>query len=371
VSTLQGAVEQELRLDCGTEDHPHLRVRVMLYKLIKDCSELEPMAFADFTSYCKREKHLEELLCKHLFDILFEGMPLLPFHQERSYQPEGDIYAVNAVGDLFIFELKVATVADTALDQLFRYVQVAGQWPYEEMDRKFRSYPKQSFGNVPLIEAHQEAFDIAMPLPREQFNRTQHMLMVGSAADEGLIRAVDFWKGKGLPIDFFPYRVFQIADQPYFEFFAKPYDAHTNPGELKGVLFDTCRSHQRDALRWMVEKRRVAAYGDRKDAVNSLCKGDIVFFSHRHTGLVAAAKIVGNRVKSDAGGKELYWDVEFLTPVPTNFESPLAMSFQRVREVTGKNFFWARILKVPYLSAREADHLLVELRSCLCPSRNR
>jgi hypothetical protein len=192
------------------------------------------------------------------------------------------------------------------------------------------------------------------------------MLVVGSAADEGLIRAVDFWKRKGLPIDFCPYRIFEIAGQPYFEFFAKPYDTHTNPGEVKGVLFDTNRSYREDALQWMVEKCRIAAYGDRKDAVRSLGKGDIVFYSHRRAGLVAAAKVVGNRVKSgDAEGGELYWDVEFLTPTPANFQSPPAVPFQRVKEVTGKNFFWARILKVPYLTAGEADHLLAELLACL------
>src|SRR4051794_34069753 len=104
----------------------------VLFELTNDLSELKPMAFKDFPSYQKSEKHLEEVLSSHLFDVLFEGMPLLPFHQERNYQPEGDIYALNSAGDIVIFELKVGTAASDALDQLFRYTQVAGQWSYEE-----------------------------------------------------------------------------------------------------------------------------------------------------------------------------------------------------------------------------------------------
>jgi hypothetical protein len=91
------------------------------------------------------------VLFKLPFDVFFEG-PLLPFHQKRSYQPEGDNYAVNAVGDRVIFELKVAAAGDSARDQLYRYAQVAGEWAYPEMGRKFRVHPRQTCGDVPLAE---------------------------------------------------------------------------------------------------------------------------------------------------------------------------------------------------------------------------
>jgi hypothetical protein len=345
-----------------------MEVKQMLYRLSKDLCELSPLPFSDFTRYQKQEKHLEELLSKHLFDTLFEGTPLLPFHQERSYQPEGDIYALNASGDIVIFELKVSTAGDTALDQLLRYVQVAGQWRHGEIDHKFRAYPKQIYGDVDVAEAHRDAFGLTEQLMPEDFNRSQHMVVVGSAADVDLVRAVDYWKGKGLSIDFCPYRIFEIHSEPYFEFFAKPYDDHTNPGQTKGVLFDTNRKYYPQALQLMIEKRRIAAYGDRADAVDSLAKNDIVFYSHKWVGLIAAAKIIGSKIKTDntVGEEERYWDVEFLTPPPTQFDSfPNAMSFQKVKEVTGKNFFWARIQKVPYLTKSEAEHLLEELRKCL------
>lgn len=212
-----------------------------------------------------------------------------------------------------------------------------------------------------LAEAHRQAFDLAVPLRPEEFNRDQHMVVVGSAADGELVRAVDYWKGKGLSIDFCPYRVYDLGGQLYFEFFARPYDAHANPGEAKGVLFDTCRTHFPDALRHMVERRRVSAFGDRKDAVYSLARGDTVFYSHAGVGLVAAGKVLGGQVKSDTyqGCEERYWDVQLFEPIPPVTR---AMSFQKVMEVTGKKFFRARIQKVPYLSADEARGLLAEVQ---------
>jgi hypothetical protein len=157
----------------------------------------------------------------------------------------------------------------------------------------------------------------------------------------------------------------------YFEFFAKPYDAHTNPGEAKGVLFDTCRTHFPDALHHMVEKQRVSAFDDRKDAVRRLSKGDTVFYSHASDGVVAAAKVTSGKVKCDTyqGCPELYLDVQFLVPAPTPLGPVMrAMPFPKVKEVTGKSFFWARILKVPYLSADEAAELVSELQKHLAES---
>ena len=39
-----------------------------------------------------------------------------------------------------------------------------------------------------------------------------------------------------------------------------------------------------------------------------------------------------------------------------------AMPFAKVSEITGKSFFWARTIKVPYLSKDEAENLAKELK---------
>ena len=91
----------------------------------------------------------------------------------------------------------------------------------------------------------------------------------------------------------------------------------------------------------MMEKSRVAAYGS-----------------------IKYAEVIGP-VKRE-GSDEQYRDVKFLTPVPNRQEGiKRFMPFSDVAKVTGKSFFWARTIKVPYLSKDEAETLVKELKAYL------
>ena len=116
----------------------------------------------------------------------------------------------------------------------------------------------------------------------------------------------------------------------------------------------------------MVENRRVAAFGDAKRFVEQVSVGD-------HG--VLLAPVVGNRCggkgskPSAADGSDtLYRDVEFVTPVPQRGTELRAMPFGKVREITGRSFYWARTIKVPFLSKEEATRLVEELLRYLGPS---
>lgn len=346
----------------------------MLYKLDAKLEDLEPLPFYNFGDFGKKEKHLEKFLADNLFEILYsEGERLLPFHQEKPFEPVADIFALNECGDVVIFELKLREAGSGALDQLLRYVEDAGRWQYAELNSKHSKYMSSPYKGLELKEAHQEAFLLDSPLEEHEFNREQRMWVVGSAANDDLRARVDFWKNKGLAIDFMPYRIFMVGENHYFEFFAKPYDIRSNPRERKGIIFDTNRSWDVDpqkcaSFKWMIEKNRVSAFGDRKDAVQSFRKNDYVFYSHRWSGVAGAAKITGSKIQSDLtpnGWDELHWDVELLTKTPTDFANPPAISSADVQRITGKTFFWARILKVPYLSKEESENLVKELQKKL------
>jgi len=41
------------------------------------------------------------------------------------------------------------------------------------------------------------------------------------------------------------------------------------------------------------------------------------------------------------------------------------MPFWKVKEVLSKNFFWAKTIKVPYLTSDEAEKLISELKNHL------
>lgn len=336
----------------------------MLYELGENFKSLKPLDFWDFGDFSQCEEDLENLMAKNLFGTLFENMPFLPIHQERARQPEADIYALNSEGDLVIFELKRGAASSGALDQLLRYTEEAGRWTYKELAQKYKNYPNKDDQEEDIQRAHQEAFNLNEKLSENQFNRNQHLYVIGNAIDGTLISRVDYWRKKGLGIDFLPYRIYEIEKKLYFEFFAKPYDEHVNPAKFRGILFDTNRSYNESSFEQMVLKNRIAAYGKRKGAVNSLKRGDYVFYSHRGYGIVAAAEVVGNNVKAD-GKDELYLDVKFLTTVPQDFSNPKALPFKEVTNITKKSFYWARIQKVPYLNRQEAENLLTALNEVL------
>ena len=321
---------------------------------------VEAVDFRDFASFGQLEKDLEDLIARNMLGVLFEEAELMPIYQERQGQQVADIYALDAIGDLRIFELKRSTAGEDAVRQVLRYVQDAGLWSHAQLEDLFRRYQGT---DKDLAKEHQEAFDLDAPLGAHEFNRRQHVVVIGSGADDHLINAVDYWRRQGISIDFLPYRIYELAGESYFEFFALPYDRHRNPADEKGVLFDTNRTYDPESIWYMMEGRRVAAFGDAKRFVEQVSVGDTVFFSHRWSGLVAAAKVRG-RVRTD-GADILYRDVEFVTPIPQRGTEPRAMPFRRVREITRRSFYWARTIKVPSLSKDEAAMLVEELRRYL------
>ena len=345
----------------------------MLFKLNMTDKSLDAVPYADLARLAHVEKDLENLMAENLFGTLFEEPPLFPFFQERSMQPEADIYALSARGDLVIFELKRSVADRDALSQLLGYAQKASQWRYADLQRMYCKYGEQS-QNVELAEAHQLAFALEVALPEADFNREQHLWIVGNAADAGLVAAVDYWKRQGLSIDFFPYRVYELGSELHFEFFAKPYDTHTNPGDRKGVLFDTNRTYDESALKTMLRKKRISTFGG-NEAVKYLARGDLVFYTHVGVGVVCAGEVRSSAPKKDdsAEQRELYHDVTFCTPIPEEVDDKMqAMPFRRVQEVTGKSFYWATTAKTPYLNFEEAEKLRDELNEFLAePSATR
>ncbi len=332
----------------------------MLYKLGSSDGKfdnLEPVVFKDFADFGKLEKELEELIAKSILDVLFEDSSLMPIFQERQYQAEADIYALNDKGELVIFELKRGSASEEAVHQALRYAQDAGRWSYSKLQEKYQTYTNSQ---IDLTQAHKEAFNLDHALDVQEINRRQHLLVIGSAADESLISAIDYWKKQRLSIEFLPYRIYEIGDDKYFEFFALPYDRHSNPSDPKGVIFDTNRSYDEESIWYMVENSRVAAFGDAKRFIERVNVGDIVFFSHKYTGIVAAAKVNKGAIKSP-DEETLYRDVTFITPAPKKGETIKAMPFKMVSEITGKSFYWASTIKAPYLSHDEAKNLANEL----------
>lgn len=244
-------------------------------------------------------------------------------------QAEADIYALDQKGNLIIFELKRDIASGEAALQILRYAQDAGLWRYSQLNDRFSKY-LTSKGDVvkDLSEAHQESFCLDEQLKPSQFNNKQILYVVGNAANISLIQAVDYWKSKGIGIDFIPYRLYKLNEKIYFEFFSKPYDIHENELETKAVLFDTNRTYDENSIWDMFNMKRVSAYGDVAYCADYLHKGDIIFYSHKGCGIVAAARVKGRtKAINNNGELERYHDVEFITYVPHGYDELKFISF--------------------------------------------
>lgn len=335
----------------------------MLY-VFEHGKKLSPVTYLSLNNLKKLEKDLENLLADNLFEVLFEDSPLMPIFQERQMQAEADIYALDEKGNLIIFELKRDIASGEAALQILRYAQDAGLWTYSQLNDKFNKYLiSKGEQSKDLSEAHRDAFCLDEQIKPSQFNNNQKLYVVGNAANISLILAVDYWKSKGIDIDFIPYRLYEIDKKIYFEFFSKPYDIHENELVIKAVLFDTNKSYDDNSIWDMFSKKRVSAYGNVAYFADYLHKGDIVFYSHKGYGIVAAATVKSKtKNNSKNGEQEKYHDVEFITPIPQNIDELKYIPFGKVKELTGKSFYWARTIKVPYLTIDESQSLISELK---------
>lgn len=328
----------------------------MLFKHTKDA--LEPVEFYDISKFEGKEKDLENLLANNLSDLYAEGGQLMPIFQERQWQEEPDLCALDKSGNLIIFELKRGYVPGDTTIQVMRYVQSYGQKRYNELNDLFHRYTGT---NGELKEKHAETFGLDEQLKEEEFNLKQKLVIIGGYADYSLIRAVDYWKDKGIDIDFIPYRFYKIAGDTYFEFFAKPYDYHINPSDRKGVIFNTNRSYNENAVWDMFNNSKISAYGGAAHCVNCFNKNDFVFFYHNGYGIIGAGKIKDSRFKEIPNNNELYRQVELFTPKIEKEGDIRYVTPSDLRKLLGRSFYFASTIITQNLSIDESQLIVDEL----------
>ena len=130
--------------------------------------------------------------------------------------------------------------------------------------------------------------------------------------------------------------------------------------EYKGVLFDT---NDEECTWEMVDNNKVESYYTAKKFVNSLNVDDIVFLYLKGLGLIGAGRVTSEKKILDE--HTWYKDIDFLTEKPNKQKEIRAMPAYKIKEILGKNFWWASTVKVPYLSKTEAGLLLKELEDYL------
>jgi hypothetical protein len=70
-------------------------------------------------------------------------------------------------------------------------------------------------------------------------------------------------------------------------------------------------------------------------------------------------------VKEDKGADAMYCDLKWLSSMPVQGKPFKFMPVWQIKKVTGRNFWWAKTMKAPFLNKDEAAHLLGELKKVL------
>ncbi|MFJ4388937.1 PDDEXK family nuclease [Pseudomonas soli] len=261
------------------------------------------------------EKHIEDFLSSHIVELIPEEQLML-LAQERKFQEEADILALDRKGTLFIFELKRWQSSVENLLQVMRYGQKFGRYTYAQLEELVQRQQRLQ-GSLRL--RHQEYFGLECPLPEQDFNREQRFVVVTNGVDNDTLEAIQYWSKKGVHINSLTYKLYQVAGEPYIQFdtYNPELDllVETNPGIF---IVNTNSTYMADAWRDMLadgKKGMAAAYYDRKHAVQRIGKGSTVFLYHTGVGVIAKGKATGPVQVSDYQG-----DAGEQYAVPLQFE---------------------------------------------------
>ncbi len=281
----------------------------MIYEISNtDKDYLQPVKSIRLSEIEWTEKDLENLISNNIFQFIPENQ-LMVISQEKSFQEQADILAIDKDGTLFIFELKRWESTKENLLQVLRYGQIFGQYSYEEIENLLRKYKKD--GSIDLANKHYDYFkeQIDQPLNHTKFNLSQHFVVITNGIDFDTLNAVRYWKEKGLKIDCLPFRVYQLHDKFFLDFDSFNPQNEVIITEYSNVFVVNTNITWSDTnYIEMLEQEKAAAYGDRRYGINRIKKGDEIFLYHTGVGIIAYGKASASPVEVN---EEMYVKVSF------------------------------------------------------------
>ena len=329
----------------------------MLFELDEQSKGFKPVAGMNIVdSLGQNEKDLEDYLKSIIGDLLFPEY--LVFGNERSFQSEADLFAVNSNGDLIVFELKVHGHYDRGkVYQALSYAQHFSFWRYNEMNNHFQKcFPKSK----QLIDAFEEHF--GFKIDTTEFNKRQKTIVISHSSSEDTGRISKYWKKIGVEIEEYFYRFYEVAGKKYFElsnelvFQQNSYNCWIN----------TCLRYIPMAYLDMVKGKKAATYGDRRGIIGSWMNKSNVFLYHNGYGIIAAGK--GTATIKDGYNEVLEEDERyiklsrFISGVNTtdgNILKSLPPSY--IKEMLQRDFYFPN--SIVTLSENEASTLYEECRN--------
>lgn len=281
----------------------------MLYKLNQthDRDTYQKVKRVTLAEIGWKEKDLENLVANNIQDFISSN-DLMTIFNERSYQEEPDILALDSQGDLYIFELKRWSGKQENLLQVLRYGQLFGRSTYGDLNGMYQKY--QHDPTVDLLDAHATYFFCSgqsTALSPNEFNRKQHFIIVTNGIDQKTLESIMFWKRNGLSIDAIVYLVFEIYGEYFIEFNTYSQFSDHLEYENNSYILNTDYKNSTEHHHAMLREHKAAAYNTGwKEKIQKLQKGDTVFLYHSGVGIIAYGKADGILNKVDEDSKAEY-----------------------------------------------------------------
>lgn len=276
----------------------------MLFKLpsLKEAKEvgLKAIKISNLSNIGWKEKDLENLLANNITQLIREDS-LMTINQERPMQEEPDILALDKEGTLYIFELKRTRSDEINLLQVLRYGQKYGIYDYDRLNKRYQKYQNTKKS---LQIAHKEYFDLEKILDNSSFNSEQKFVIVTAGVDFNTIRAIKYWKKKGLPVDALIYKIYEIGNKLIIDFDPYGPTEEFEIAETSNHIVNTNYSNRKEVYKQMLDEQKASAYGSRKTVIDSIQRGDRVFLYHTGKGICAVGRAISDVETKDFEGVE-------------------------------------------------------------------
>ncbi|MCX6999597.1 MAG: hypothetical protein NT106_04790 [Candidatus Sumerlaeota bacterium] len=324
----------------------------MLFEVKGDMENILPISSLDVSQkFSKNEKNLEEFLKRMIGNEVFPQYMI--FGNERSLQKEADLFAVDGNGALVVIELKVAGLYDRGkLYQAMDYAQIFSVWQYSDMNEHFRKCFHLNDDET-LMSRFEEHFGYR--LSESRFNNSQKIVVISNASSLSISSASDYWRTKGIDIEEYFYRFYDIGPKTFLELSSEIF----LPEAQRHCWINTCERYIPGAYLDMVREKKASAYGDRKEKIGEWMSKSYVFLYHNGYGIIAAG-IGTSRIEIREDNEEKFIKLsKFHHGVNLeNGQISKYISAGRIKSLTEQNFYFSNT--VVYLSKENAKLLYDE-----------
>ena len=300
------------------------------------------------------EKDLENYLKSVIGDLIFPEY--LVFGNERSFQGEADLVAVNGRGDLVVLELKVNGHYDRGkIYQAMSYAQVFSRWRYEAMNLHF----KKCFPNASANLLDEFGDHFGYRIDPADFNRKQRIVVISHSSSPETMAVSTYWKGNGIDLEEYFYRFYEFNGKMLFELSNELFFNQ----EAGHCWINTCSRHIPEAIFDMVANRKAAIYEERKGLIGAWMTRGNIFLYHNGYGIVAAGigtATIKDEHNDSLGANERYIRLsDFISGVdPVKKHILASIPPSRIKELLERDFYFPNSLVT--LGKEESEKLRSE-----------